>query len=97
MTVTLAVRLQPGARRAGVRGRLADGTLQLAVSAPAEDGRANRALIALVCERLALRPRQVRLVRGHGSRAKTLEIEGLTPDELERRVRRLVEAGGADE
>ena len=91
MTATLAVRLQPGARRAGVRGRLSDGTLQLAVTAPPEDGRANRALLALVGELLEVKPRQVRLARGASSRAKVLEIEGLSQDELERRVRALTE------
>jgi uncharacterized protein (TIGR00251 family) len=91
MTATLAVRLQPGARRAGVRGKLADGTLQLAVTAPPEDGRANRALLELVGELLDVKLRQVRLARGASSRAKVLEIDGLTQDELERRVRALLE------
>ena len=93
MTATLAVRLQPGARRAGVRGRMADGTLQLAVTAPPADGRANRALLELVGELLDVKPRQVRLARGASSRAKVLEIDGLTQDELERRVRALLENG----
>src|SRR6185436_6301466 len=68
MTATLAVRLQPGARRAGVRGRMADGTLQLAVTAPPEDGRANRALCELVSTLLGVKPRQVQLARGASSR-----------------------------
>lgn len=90
MSAWLTVRLQPGARRAGVRGRMADGTLQLAVTAPPEGGRANRALIELVCELLDVRPRQVRLARGAAARAKKLEIDGLTADQLERRVARVL-------
>jgi uncharacterized protein YggU (UPF0235/DUF167 family) len=90
VSARLAVRLQPGARRAGVRGRLADGTLRLAVTEPPEAGRANRALIELVCELLGIEPPQVRLARGGSSRSKTLAIEGIAPAELERRVARLV-------
>jgi len=87
----LTVRVQPGARRAGVRGRLADGTLKLGVLAPAEAGRANRALVKLLSELLDVGTGQVRLKRGAGARAKTLEIEGLEPAELERRIARALE------
>lgn len=86
----LAVRIQPGARRAGVRGRRPDGALQIAVTAPAEGGRANRALLELVSDLLRLRPAQVRLARGAAARSKTLAIEGITAEELERRVARAV-------
>lgn len=86
MSVRLAVRVQPGAKRAGVKGRAADGTLQLAVTAPPEDGRANRTMVKLLCEVLDLKPRQVRLVRGAAARTKWLEIEGVSAAELERRV-----------
>lgn len=91
MTARLAVRVQPKARVTRVKGRLSDGTLQLAVTAPPEDGRANRALVALVGEVLQVRPSQVRLVRGASSHSKLLEIEGLSQEELERRVRALTE------
>lgn len=91
MTARLAVRLQPKARRARVKGRMADGTLQLAVTAPPEDGRANRALIALVGELLHVKPGQIRLARGASSQSKVLEIEGLSQEEMERRVRALTD------
>lgn len=94
MSVRLLVRIQPGARRAGVRGRLADGTLQLAVTAPPAEGRANRATLELVCELLDLRPRQVKLERGAAARSKTLAIEGITAAELERRVAHAVAEAG---
>ena len=87
MSARLAVRVQPGAKRAGVRGRRADGTLELAVTAPPEDGRANRAVVELLCELLDRKPRQVRLVRGAAARIKWFEIEGLSEAELERRAR----------
>ena len=82
----LAIRVQPGARRTGLAGRLSDGTIKIAVTAPPEDGRANAALIEWLAEALGLRPRQVRVVRGAASRSKTIEIEGLDENEVLRRL-----------
>jgi uncharacterized protein YggU (UPF0235/DUF167 family) len=45
----LPVRAQPGARKAGVLGEQA-GALKVAVTAPPEDGRANRALVEVLAE-----------------------------------------------
>jgi uncharacterized protein (TIGR00251 family) len=82
----LSVRVQPGARREALVGWLADGTLKLAVAAPPEGGRANRAVEALLAAALGLRARQVTVRRGATSRAKTVEIEGLAPEEVQRRL-----------
>ena len=73
----LTLRVQPGARIAGLAGRLADGTLKLRVTAPPEDGRANRAVEALLAGVLGVRESQVQVTRGMSSRAKTVEIDGL--------------------
>ena len=73
----LAVRVQPGARVDGLVGWLADGTLKLRVTAPAEDGRANRAVATLLAAVLGVRGTQVRVTRGVTARMKTLEIDGL--------------------
>jgi uncharacterized protein (TIGR00251 family) len=81
----LAIRVQPSARRAGLVGRLADGTLKVAVTAPPEDGRANAAVGELMAELLGLKARQVRVVKGMSSRSKTIEIDGL--DEVEAQAR----------
>jgi uncharacterized protein (TIGR00251 family) len=77
----LAVRAQPGARKAGVLGEQA-GALKVAVTAPPEDGRANQALTELLREWLGLKRSQVELAGGATSRNKQFLIRGLTPDEL---------------
>ena len=82
--VRLAVRVSPGASRSGIVGRMADGRLKVRVAAPAEDGRANQALIALLAESLGVARRAVVLVAGHGARDKIVEVTA--PAE---RVRRL--------
>jgi uncharacterized protein (TIGR00251 family) len=87
----LSVRAQPGARKIGVKGEQA-GALKLAVTAPPEDGRANQALIELLRELLGVKRSQVALLSGATSRDKKFLIGGLTGQELDMRVKRLLEA-----
>jgi uncharacterized protein (TIGR00251 family) len=50
---SLALHVQPGAKRAGV-ARLHGDRLKVRIAAPALDGRANDALIAFVAEKLGV-------------------------------------------
>jgi len=84
----LSVRAQPGARRPGVAGTW-NGHLKLAVAAPPDAGRANKAILALAAKLFDLRPSAVELVRGHSSRQKLLRLE-LAPQELQRRIEKLL-------
>src|SRR5438132_14248152 len=79
----LPVRAQPGARKAGILGEYA-GSLKVAVTAPPEDGRANKALLELLARALNLKRSQVKLLSGQTSRAKRFIIEGIAKSELER-------------
>lgn len=85
----LPVKAQPGARKAGVQGEQA-GALKLAVTAPPEDGRANKALTELLRDALGLKRSQVKLLSGAASRDKRFLIRGLTPAELQTRVSALL-------
>jgi len=78
--------VHPGARRPGLVGRLADGSLKLAVAEPPAGGRANRAVEELLAEALGLERPQVKVVRGASARLKTVEVEGVTVEELDRRI-----------
>jgi uncharacterized protein (TIGR00251 family) len=82
----LSVRVQPGAPRAGLKGWRADGALQLAVSAPPEDGKANRAVLELLADVLGIGVRALRVQRGAGSKSKWIEIEGLGGGEVRKRI-----------
>jgi uncharacterized protein (TIGR00251 family) len=77
----LAVRDQPGARKAGVMGEQA-GALKIAVTAPPEDGRANQAITELLRDWLGLKRSQIELASGSTNRKKQFLIRGLTPEEL---------------
>ena len=64
------------------------------VAAAPEDGKANDAVVRLLAETLALPVRDVQIVSGRASRDKTVALEGMRPEEIERR---LAEASGAGE
>jgi len=74
------VQVRPGARRPGLAG-WAEGALRVRVGAPATQGRANDALVALLAEALAVPPSAVRIVHGHGSRRKLVEVAGISEAE----------------
>jgi uncharacterized protein (TIGR00251 family) len=78
---TLALRVQPKAKRNAVLGELA-GVLKISVTAPPEDGRANDAVIALLREAFNLQRSQVVLVSGQTNRNKVVLIRGVTPTQL---------------
>jgi uncharacterized protein (TIGR00251 family) len=72
---TLAVHVQPGARRSEVAGRHGD-RLKIRIAAPALDGRANDALVAFVAGALGLPKARVAVVKGERSREKLLAVSG---------------------
>jgi uncharacterized protein len=63
------------------------------VGAPPERGKANEAVLALLAEVLAVPRSSIALVSGGGSRDKIVELAGLEPDEIDRR---LAVAGGQE-
>jgi len=86
------LRVSPGAARAAVVGRHGDGW-KLRVAAAPERGKANEAVLALLAETLAVPRASVTLVSGGSSRDKIVELAGIEPDEIERR---LATAGGQE-
>jgi len=77
--------VSPGARRSEVVGRLGDAWKLRVRSAP-ERGRANDEVSELLARTLRLPSRDVRVISGHASRDKLVEIDGLTDGEAERRL-----------
>ena len=81
----LALRVQPGARKALFKGEQA-GALKIAVTAPPEDGRANAAVIELLAELLDIKRKQLDLIAGHASRDKKVLVRGVSSEELRNRL-----------
>jgi uncharacterized protein (TIGR00251 family) len=89
----LPVRAQPGARKTAVLGEQG-GALKVAVTAPPEDGRANKALTEALREVLGLKRSQVELLSGQTCRDKRFLIRGVKRDELERQLGQLLNQDG---
>ena len=68
--------MQARARRDEITS-VRDGVLVVRVTAPALEGRANRAVCRVVADRLGIAPSQVTIVRGERSRDKVLDVRGI--------------------
>ncbi|HEV3313183.1 MAG TPA: DUF167 domain-containing protein [Chloroflexota bacterium] len=78
------VHVTPGARVERVL--LGEDGLRVWVNAPPIDGRANRKVVEVLASRLGVAKSQVAVVLGAGSRHKTVEIDGIERDEIQRRL-----------
>ncbi len=83
--VAISVRVQPGAGKSGLVG-FSDDAWQVKVSAPAEKGKANLALLALLSKALGVSKSHLSIVRGHTGRRKIIDIEGLSEAEVTKRL-----------
>jgi uncharacterized protein (TIGR00251 family) len=81
----LPVRAQPGARRNEIRGEQ-DGALKVSVTQVAEKGKANKAVIEVLCDGLGLRKSQLELLSGETGHQKRFLVRGLTTAELSARI-----------
>ena len=88
----LRLRVAPGVARAAVVGRHGDGW-KVRVAAAPERGRANEAVLELLAKTLSLPRGSVSLVAGSTSRDKIVELAGIPPEEIDRR---LASAGGEE-
>ncbi|MBJ7359103.1 DUF167 domain-containing protein [Nocardioides sp.] len=82
----VSIRVRPGSGRTQVGGRYAE-ALVVRVHERAVDGRATTAALRALADALGVRAADVRLVTGHTSRAKVVEI----PDDAAAAYRRLLD------
>jgi len=87
--VRFAVRVQPRASATEIAGLHGD-AVKIRLSAPPVEGAANDALVAFISERFAVARRRVRIVSGAQSRAKVVEVDGVSAGD----VRRLLNLNG---
>jgi uncharacterized protein YggU (UPF0235/DUF167 family) len=79
------IKARPGAPSSAIRG-VREGRLLVAVTAVAEKGRANQAIIKLLARSLDVAPSQLAIIAGGSGSLKTVELYGLSMDELRRRL-----------
>lgn len=84
MAITLALRVQPGAKKEGFSDVWNGTHLKVALKAPAVDGKANAALIDFLSEELNIKKKSIFIVTGETSRCKLVRIE--TDEQKEREI-----------
>lgn len=83
--VGLHVRVQAGAKRNAITG-IHGGALKISVTQAAEKGKANKAVIRVLCEQLKLRPTQIELHTGLASPQKRFIVREISSAELQRKI-----------
>lgn len=71
----LTVRVMPSAKRNLIKEE--DGVLKVYLTAPAVEGKANKALIACLADHFGVRKSGIQIIKGLKSRDKTINIEGI--------------------
>lgn len=84
-SVRFSVRLTPRAGDDRVDGVSDEGVLHARVAAPAVGGAANAALIRLLAEELGVARTSIQMVAGATGRHKLIVVDGIQPQEVERR------------
>jgi uncharacterized protein (TIGR00251 family) len=85
-TVTrLYIRVTPNASRNEVTG-YQDGVLCIRIAAAPRKGKANKELIAYLGRRLDTGRSSVHLLKGHTSRNKVIAVNGLSQEDIIRRI-----------
>jgi uncharacterized protein (TIGR00251 family) len=79
--VILAVRVQPRASKDEIAGVMS-GALKIRLRAPALEDRANEALCEFLAELLKTSKAAVRILSGHHSRSKRVEVRGVTRQQV---------------
>ena len=85
MPVEIDIRVIPRAKK-NACGGMRDGALLVRLAAPPRDGAANDALVAFLSELLDIPRRAVRIVSGDRNRRKRVAIDGLTAEDIQKRL-----------
>jgi hypothetical protein len=84
-SIRLAVKVTPNAGRNEITG-FKDGVLQVRVAAPPEKGKANKELTDFLGKTLGVKKSSLLIIKGQTSRNKVIVIEGISGDEVLKRI-----------
>lgn len=82
---TLRIHVVPNAKTDKVIGKHG-GAIKIKLRAPAVEGRANVALCKFLAEELEIPQRSIVLEHGHKSREKMIRVDGLSEEDMQRRL-----------
>ncbi|MFN8008360.1 MAG: DUF167 domain-containing protein [Terriglobia bacterium] len=79
--LSLLVKVSPGAARSEIQG-VENESLKVRLAAPPVDGKANEELIRILSRALGIPKSNVSIRKGHSSRRKLLQVDGLSEVDL---------------
>jgi uncharacterized protein (TIGR00251 family) len=74
--VTFHVKIEPRSSRRGICGLVGD-AVKIKVHSPPVGGAANEELMEILSEELRIKKTAIKIIRGHASKNKIIEIEGM--------------------
>jgi uncharacterized protein len=74
--ISFWVKVDPRASRQGISGLIGD-ALKVKVHAPPVGGAANEELVEILAEEFRVKKPSIKIISGHSSRDKLIEIEGI--------------------
>lgn len=74
--ITFKVRVEPRSSRKGISAFVGD-ALKIWVNAPPVGGAANEELVEILSEEFDIKKTAIKIIKGHSSRNKIVEIEGI--------------------
>ena len=75
--ITLEVKVEPRSSQKCIAGVMDNQIIKVKLTAPPVEGSANDQLIEVIAEELGVRKSQVRVIRGHSSKRKVVEVTGI--------------------
>jgi uncharacterized protein (TIGR00251 family) len=91
MTI-LKIKVQPGAGRNEICGMWQE-MVKVKVYAQAESGKANKACIELISDKFGISKNKIKIIKGHTSREKQVQIIGLSDNELLGQLDKILQEG----
>lgn len=81
--ITIDVKVLPRSSKDEIVGKK-DGIYKIKLTAPAIEGKGNKALLKLLAKKLGLPKREIRIISGERSRMKSIRIDGLTLEHVKK-------------
>ncbi len=83
--VILTFKIVPGSSKTAVSGSYGE-MIKVKIAAPAEKGKANKALVKFLAEKLSLSKNDIRILKGETNPVKQIRINGVSKEKLKEKL-----------
>ena len=75
--ITIEIKVEPRSSQKAIAGVMDNNVLKVKLTSPPVEGAANEQLIELLSEELKIKKTEIKVIRGHASKRKVVEISGV--------------------